>query len=64
MIVIVYFWDEFNLFGSLFVFMFLKIGIMVVVGIINFVVIIVVMFGCNSGIFSVGCMFYILGVNG
>lgn len=43
---------------------FVKVGIMVVVGFINFVVIIVVMFGCNSGIYSVGCMFYMLGVNG
>lgn len=60
----VYLWNELDLFGSLFVFMFVKVGIIVVVGIINFVVIIVVMSGCNSGIFSVGCMFYMLGVNG
>lgn len=60
----VYLWNELDFLGSLFVFIFVKVGVMVVVGIINFVVIIVVMLGCNSGIFSVGCMFYMFGVNG
>lgn len=48
----------------MFVVIFVKIGIIFVVGLINFVVLIVVMLGCNLGIFSVSCMIYIFVYKG
>lgn len=51
-------WDKVDLDNSLFVRLFVLIGILFVVGIINFVVLIVVVFLCNSGIFLNSRMFY------
>lgn len=62
-IVIIFLWNEIGSNGSLFVLIFVKIGIIAAVGIINFVVLMAVFFGCNSGMYSCGCMFYVLVKN-
>jgi amino acid transporter, AAT family len=63
-IVTVYPWDQLHSIGSPFVATFVKVGITVAAGIINFVVITSAMSGCNSGIYSAGRMLYTLGING
>lgn len=63
-IVTVYPWDQLHAIGSPFVATFAKVGITAAAGIINFVVIVAAMSGCNSGIYSAGRMLYTLGVNG
>lgn len=62
-IVIIFSWNEIGSNGSSFVLIFVKIGIIVAAGIINFVVLTVAFFGCNSGMYSCGRMFYVLAKN-
>lgn len=59
-IMVIYLWNSLNLDNSLFVEVFLEIGIMIVVFLINLVVLSVVVFVCNSVIYSIGCMFCFL----
>lgn len=56
-------WMELNVVESLFVKIFSLVGILFVVGIINFVVLILVVFVCNSGMFLISCILYNLSKN-
>lgn len=52
------FWMQLNVVESFFVKIFSLVGILLVVGIINFVVLMLVVFVCNSGMFLISWILY------
>lgn len=59
----IFLWNEIGSNDSPFVLTFAKIGMTAAAGIINFVVLTVVLSGCNSGMYSCGRMLYALAKN-
>lgn len=59
-IISIYPWNELKTIGSPFVEIFVKLGITVAAGIINFVVLTAAFSGCNSGIYNISRMAYAL----
>lgn len=63
-ILCIYPWNELGMMGSPFVQTFTRVGIASAAGIINFVVLMAALSGCNSGVYSCGRMLYTLACNG
>lgn len=57
-IMLVIFWNDIDLNSSFFVKFFILIGVLFVVGVVNFVVLIVVVFVINSGIYLNSCILF------